>query len=250
MLDQWMLLLRNAGEWRGSFDTLDRHLQLTKRQPSILSLEAGPSGVPINLTLLFWPSDPPIGADPYSGEPAKRIAQSFSSPDPDLVFFSTGSFCRGTPQVSTWSRLYAEFGFLHADRRHRLVLLWDAADRFDHLVLIREFRAGTSATENPALTGVQLLGTWQAQDVSLDRDGSQIEAAPSTSLLQLQPEHLAGVTWLPDGGGFRVPQRIDQHQPFKVEALWMATPQRLEWIQRCYGEGGSWLSTSHRLLQR
>lgn len=249
MLDQWMLLLRNAGEWRGSFDTLDRNLQLTKRQPSILRLEAGSSGVPINLTLLFWPSDPPAGKDPYSGEPAKRIAQSFSSPDPDLGFFSTGSFSRGTPQVSTWSRLYAEFGFLNADRRHRLVLLWDAADRFDHLVLIREFRAGTSATENPALAGEHLLGTWQVQDASLDRDGSQIEA-PSTSSLQLQPEHLAGVTWLPDGGGFRIPQRIDQHQPFKVEALWMATPQRLEWSQRCYGEGGSFLSTRHRLLQR
>ena len=250
MLDQWTLLLRNAGEWRGSFDTLDRNLQLTKRQPSILSLEAGSSGVPINLTLLFWPSDPPPGTDPYSGEPAKRIAQSFSSPDPDLGFFSTGSFSRGTPQVSTWSRLYAEFGFLHADRRHRLVLLWDASDRFDHLVLIREFRAGTSARENPPLAGEHLLGTWHAQDMSLDRDGSQIEAAPSTFSLQLQPEHLAGVTWLPDGGGFRVPQRIDRHQPFKVEALWMATPQRLEWIQRCYGEGGSWLSTRHRLLQR
>ena len=250
MLDQWMLLLRNAGEWRGSFDTLDRNLQLTKRQPSILNLEAEPSGGTINLTLLFWPSDPPLDADLYSGEPTKRIAQSFSSPDPDLVFFSTGSFSRGTPQVSTWSRLYAEFGFLHVDRRHRLVLLWDAADRFDHLVLIREFRAGSSVTENPALSGAQLLGTWQAQDVSLDRDGSQIEAVPSTSSLELQPEHLAGVTWLPDGGGFRVPQRIDQHQPFKVEALWMATPQRVEWIQRCYGEGGGWLSTRHRLLQR
>ena len=250
MLDQWTLLLRNAGEWHGSFDTLDRNLQLTKRQPSILSLEAEPSGGTINLTLLFWPSDPPLDADPYSGEPTKRIAQSFSSPDPDLGFFSTGSFSRGTPQVSTWSRLYAEFGFLHADRRHRLVLLWDASDRFDHLVLIREFRAGSYATENPALSGEQLFGTWQAQDVSLDRDGSQIQTASSTSSLQLQPEHLAGVTWLPDGGGFRVPRRIDQHQPFKVEALWMATPQRLEWIQRCYGEGGSWLSTRHRLLQR
>ena len=130
------------------------------------------------------------------------------------------------------------------------MLLWDTADHFDHLVLIREFRAGSSAIENPALSGAQLFGTWQAQDVSLDRDGSQIEAAPSISSLQLQPEHLDGVTWLPDGGGFRIPQRIDQQQSFKVEALWMATPQRLEWIQRCYGKGGSWLSTRHRLLLR
>ena len=250
MADQWEMLLRNAGEWRGSFDTLDRNLQLTKRQPSILRIESASSCAAISLTLQFWPSNPSSKADPYSGEPARRIAQSFSRPDPDLRFFNTGSFSRGAPQVSSWSRLYAEFGFLHADRRHRLVLLWDGADRFDHLVLIREFRAGTSATENPALTRDQLLGTWQAQDVSLDRDGSLIDAAPSTSLVKLESDHLAGVTWLPDGGAFRVPQRIDQHQTFKVESLWMATPQRLEWIQRCYGDDGRWLSTRHRLLLR
>lgn len=244
------MLLRNVGEWRGSFDTLDRNLQLTKRQPSILRLESAASGGQITLTLLFWPSNPSESEDPYAGDPARRISQSFSHPDPDLGFFSTGSFSRGTTQVSSWSRLYAEFGFLHTDRRHRLVLLWDAVDHFDHLVLIREFRAGTLATENPTLSQTQLLGTWQAQDVSFDRDGSQTDAVPSTSLVQLESEHLAGVTWLADGGAFRVPQQIDQHQTFKVEALWMATSQRLEWIQRCYDDGGRWLSTRHRLLLR
>ena len=49
------LLQRNVGEWRGWFDSLDRTLQRTKRQPSLLTLQPAPSGVPLNLTLLLWP---------------------------------------------------------------------------------------------------------------------------------------------------------------------------------------------------
>ena len=52
---EWEHLQRNVGEWRGWFDSLDRTLQRTKRQPSLLTLEPAPSGVPLNLTLLLWP---------------------------------------------------------------------------------------------------------------------------------------------------------------------------------------------------
>ena len=55
--------------------------------------------------------------------------------------FGTGSFSRGTLHRSTWTKLYAEFGFLHEQRRHRLVLLWDGAGQLDRIVLIREFLA-------------------------------------------------------------------------------------------------------------
>ena len=35
---EWEHLQRNVGEWRGWFDSLDRTLQRTKRQPSLLTL--------------------------------------------------------------------------------------------------------------------------------------------------------------------------------------------------------------------
>ena len=104
-VDQWELLQRNVGEWRGWFDSLDRSLQRTKRQPSLLTLQPAPSGVPLHLTLLLWPDvegsnsphQPPIG------EPEKRIVQRFMRLDPDMGVFGTGSFSRGTLHRSTWT---------------------------------------------------------------------------------------------------------------------------------------------------
>ena len=54
-MGEWEHMQRNVGEWRGWFDSLDRTLQRTKRQPSLLTLKPAPSGVPLNLTLLLWP---------------------------------------------------------------------------------------------------------------------------------------------------------------------------------------------------
>ena len=143
----------NRGIWQGSFDTLNRDLELRRRQPSQLTL-AGDDSV-VDLELLFWPDDP---EGQRQGDPVKRIAQSFHQVDPELGFFSSGSFSRGSLFISFWSRPYAEFGFLWRNRRHRLVLLWDGSGRFDHPVLIREHRAGVDADEAPPLTAEQLLG--------------------------------------------------------------------------------------------
>ena len=162
-VSEWELLQRNVGEWRGWFDSLDRTLQLTKRQPSLLTLKPAPSGVPLNLTLLLWPEGEGSSSphQPPAGEPEKRIVQSFMRLDPEMGVFGTGSFSRGTLQRSTWTRLYAEFGFLHDQRRHRLVLLWDGAGQLDRIVLIREFLAGSSALERPPLEADQLIGNWR-----------------------------------------------------------------------------------------
>ena len=52
---EWELLHRNVCEWRGWFDSMDGSLQRIKRQPSLLTLEPAPSGVPLHLKLLLWP---------------------------------------------------------------------------------------------------------------------------------------------------------------------------------------------------
>ena len=115
-----------------------RTLQRTKRQPSLLTLKPAPSGVPLNLTLLLWPEGAGSSSphQPPTGEPEKRIVQCFTRLDPDMGVFGTGSFSRGTLHRSTWTKLYAEFGFLHEQRRHRLVLLWDGAGQLDRICLL------------------------------------------------------------------------------------------------------------------
>ena len=118
---QWEQFLLNLGCWQGSFDTLDRDQQLQRRQPSQLTLSK--AGAAIDLELLFWPdqvasdqlsiNEQPINQQPpaqqrFQGEPVKRIVQSFRQVDSELGFFCTGSFSRGSLQIGSWSRPYAE----------------------------------------------------------------------------------------------------------------------------------------------
>ena len=209
MSSQWDGLLRNVGEWRGWFDSLDRTLQRTKRQPSLLTLQPAPSGVPLNLTLLLWPEEAGSSSphQPPAGDPEKRIVQSFTRLDPDMGVFGTGSFSRGTLHRSTWTKLYAEFGFLHDQRRHRLVLLWDGAGRFDRIVLIRKFLAESPAVECPPVEADQLIGDWCCH---LPSAGDNICFAA---------DDLDRWVFLSDGGAFLAPAQVDPHQPFCIEAL-------------------------------
>ena len=238
IVDEWELLLRNVGEWRGWFDTMDRSLQRTKRQPSLLTLQPAVSGIALHLTLLFWPEGSGSLLQTPAGEPEKRIVQSFMRVDPDMGVFATGSFSRGTLQRSNWSTFYAEFGFLHNERRHRLVLLWDSAGQLDRIVLIREFLVGSSAVECPPLEANQLLGDWRC-DINSPGDGLRLEA-----------DDLEQWVFLPDGGAFLAPLQIDPNQTFSIEALWLSSPTRLERIARRYAINGALTSVDHQLLTR
>ena len=239
-MDEWELLLRNVGEWRGWFDSMDSTLQRTKRQPSLLTLQPAPSGIPLHLTLLLWPEGEESSAShqPPAGEPDKRIVQSFMRLDPDMGVFGTGSFSRGTLYRSNWTKLYAEFGFLHCERRHRLVLLWDGAGQLDRIVLIREFLAGTSAVECPPLEADQLIGDWCCDLPSLGEN------------MRFAAADLDRWIFLPDGGAFLAPAQIDPQQPFNIEALWLSSSTRLERISRRYSEHGALTSVDHQLLTR
>ena len=238
MSSQWDGLLRNVGEWRGWFDSMDGSLQRTKRQPSLLTLEPSPSGVPLHLTLLLWPECSGSHHLTPEGEPEKRIVQRFTRLDPDMEVFGTGSFSRGTLYRSNWAKLYAEFGFLHGQRRHRLVLLWDGSGQLERIVLIREFLAGSSAEECPPLEVDHLIGSWR-RDTSSPGGGSHLAA-----------DDLDPWIFLPDGGAFLAPAQIDPHQPFSIEALWLSAPTRLERIARRYSDNGALTSVDHQLLTR
>jgi hypothetical protein len=188
--------------------------------------------------LLFWPEGSGSLLQTPAGEPEKRIVQSFMRVDPDMGVFATGSFSRGTLQRSNWSTFYAEFGFLHNERRHRLVLLWDSAGQLDRIVLIREFLVGSSAVECPPLEANQLLGDWRC-DINSPGDGLRLEA-----------DDLEQWVFLPDGGAFLAPLQIDPNQTFSIEALWLSSPTRLERIARRYAFNGSLTSVDHQLLTR
>ena len=213
---EWEHLQRNVGEWRGWFDSMDPKLQRTKRQPSLLKLLPDPSGIALHLTLLLW-SEAAGSSSPHqppAGDPEKRIVQSFMRVDPDMGVFGTGSFSRGTLYRSIWTKLYAEFGFLQHQRRHRLVLLWDGAGQLDRIVLIREFLAGTSAVECPPLEADQLIGDWCCDLPSLGEN------------MRFAAADLDRWIFLPDGGAFLAPAQIDPQQPFNICLLYTSPSPR------------------------
>ena len=151
MADQWQNFLGNLGTWRGSFSGLGPDGQEQNSTPSILSLIADPAEERLVHFRLRRFADPAC-----SGEPVSDLQHDYRSLGRQVVFFETGTFCKGSLQVAPGSSFGAEFGFIHGDRRHRLVQLHNEEGRLYKLVLIREFREVSDAREEPSLTPLRL----------------------------------------------------------------------------------------------
>ena len=263
---QWENFLQNLGEWRGSFASLDSTGAVVESTPSILTLEQGEEERLVHFRLRrFADGD-------LNGEPSRDMTEDYRNLGRQVVFFDSGTFCKGRLQVSPGTPFGGEFGFRQGDRRHRLVQLHHENGDFATLVLIREFRAGSEAPEYPALTGEQLKGEWSGSaatisadwpepdrfdcrfSVSADEQGTfqihtttggvseSIEAGPVEPLLQL--------TWMADGGYHLTPRRVDHRSAFAVEAGWLTAPDRLERLIRRYDASGAWISATQIIATR
>jgi hypothetical protein len=176
------------------------------------------------------------------------MEQEYRSLGRQVVFFPTGTFCKGSLQVAPQTAFGGEFGFIDADRRHRLVVLYTEAGEVDRLVLIREFRAGSGAVEGPPTTAEQLLGPWRGEAATISADWPEPEVRPTERLLGAAD--LEGLRLLPDGGFCRLPARVSHREAFAIEGGWLPGPGRLELLIRRYDSSGAWLSATHERLTR
>ena len=153
MTSQWQNFLGNLGEWRGSFTGIAADGSLRESTPSVLTLASEDDDRLVRFGLRRWPAATPMaaGGGPAAEavEPTRAIEQEYRSLGRQVVFFPSGTFSKGSLQVAPNTVFGGEFGFIRADRRHRLVLLYDTSGGFEQLVLIREFRAGSGAAECP-----------------------------------------------------------------------------------------------------
>jgi hypothetical protein len=252
MASQWHNFQQNLGEWRGSFTGFSPEGQLLDITPSVLTLEAHDAGQRVRFGLRRWPVGSPLaaggGPGDGAGEPSRSMEQDYRTLGRQVVFFATGTFCKGAMQVAPNTPFGGEFGFIAGDRRHRLVHLWTEAGTLEQLVLIREFRAGSAATEQPPAAAQQLRGCWQGQAATISADWPEPDLSEAS--LEFAAADLAGLRWLPDGGVCRLPERVSHREAFVVEAGWLSQPDRLEWLMRRYDTSGAWQSATHLVLSR
>jgi hypothetical protein len=265
MSSQWDNFLRNLGEWRGSFASLDATGAVVESTPSILTLERGEEERLVHFRLRrFADGD-------LNGEPSRDMSEDYRNLGRQVVFFESGTFCKGRLQVAPGTPFGGEFGFIHGDRRHRLVQLHNDDGNFTNLVLIREFRAGSNAEERPALTLDQLQGSWSGTAATITADWPEPDhttcrfevcgnpsgtlriqtstGATSESVEAGSTEPLQ-LTWMADGGYHLTPRHVDHRNAFAVEAGWLSAPDRLERLIRRYDASGAWTSATQIIATR
>ena len=242
MASQWQNFLRNEGDWLGSFANLSAAGELQGETPSLLSLERAEEGRMVRFRLRRY------GAEGREGTATSDYQQEYRSLGRQVVFFETGAFSKGSMQVAPDSVFGVETGFVAGDRRHRLVQLYDLAGQAVNLVLIREFRQGSTAVERPFLSMDQLLGSWQGQAATVTADWPEPQLESSSLLLE--ESTLQDCVLLADGGYSRRPAQISHRQGFTVEAGWLLHHDRLERLLRRYDSTGAWLWSRHERLTR
>lgn len=250
MASQWQNFLRNLGEWRGSFATLTPAGATVSIAPSILTLASAEEGRLVHFGLRRWEAGTAVapGGGPAgeAGAPPRDIQQEYRALGRQVVFFESGTFCKGSLQVAPGTACGGEFGFIHGDRRHRLVVLYSEAGALDQLVLIREFRAGSQAEERPLTTPEQLLGRWQGEAATITADWPEPEVRGCTR--DLGPGELDGLRLLPDGGFYRLPPQVSHREAFALEGGWLSGPGQMVRLIRRYDATGAWQSATHERL--
>lgn len=268
MASQWDNFLCNLGHWRGSFTSLSPSGEELESTASLLSLEEQPGERLVRFRLQRY------GPEGPAAPPTRDIQQEYRSLGRQVVFFRSGSFAKGTLQVAPGTEGGGEFGFVHGDRRHRLVQLYDAQGLFSGLVLIREFREGSGAEERPPLEPAQLLGCWRGEAATISAAWPEPELAEVTMevlapaggaaggpALQLRTS-LGGVPsespaaaadeqllLLADGGWSLTPRQLSHRAPAQLEAGWLVAPDRLERMIRRFDASGAWHSSTWIVAQ-
>ncbi len=267
MPSQWECLLKNLGEWQGSFTRFSPQGEQLEDTPSVVSLEGLNENQTIRQIVRRFPP----------GQPVDEKVLKYSSLNRSTLFLENGAFSQGSIQWGPFSEFGAELGLIEGNRRVRLVQLFDREGKLSQLTLIREKLAGTDTPEGSALTLEQLLGEWEGEAVTiypdwrssdtcptrlkLDRDdtnrlvqqltfgtGASVRTITSSarvngSILYFDQSPLpVQVLLLPDGASSNCPVAIKPGHFFVLEVGWLVQPNQRQRLVRTYSDQGEWVS--------
>lgn len=258
MTTQWEALLKNLGEWQGSFTRLSPSVEILEDIKSIVSL----SGLNNNQTVRQT-----INLD------GQEKVLEYTSLGKGTLFFANGAFSTGSIQLAPFTEFGAELGLIAENQRLRLVILYDKNGQLDKLTLIREHLAGTQRTQRPQLTVDDLLGEWLGEAVTIYPDWRAPDTYSTSMQLQLdsagrlnqsltfsdrtitssgiikgstiefaQSSQTVQVLLLPDGASATSPVKVQLRQPLFLEVGWLIQPNLRQRMIRSYNEKGEWTS--------
>ena len=277
MQSQWHSLLKNLGEWHGSFARFSPTGELREATPTIVSLEGLDHNQTIRQTIQrYAPSTAVTTGEEHRETPIDEKVLVYSTLGRGVLFFENGAFSQGSLQFGPFSEFGAELGLIAGDRRVRLVQLFDHESQLSQLTLIRECLAGRQATERPPLKLDDLLGEWQGDAITLypdwrspTTDSTRLQISRSGenqvtqqltfgegagtvvrstaivkgSRLQFNQGSLpVQVLLLPDGASSTSPVCIKTGQTFFLEVGWLLEPDRRQRMIRSYDKKGEWSS--------
>lgn len=264
-LAQWECFLKNLGDWQGSFTRLSPEGNIENDTPTRVNFEGLDGNQIVKQTIQY-----------YSDQSRTTVAQEkvfeLTSLNQSVLFFDDGAFSQGSIQLAPFADFGAELGFIHGERRLRLVQIFNQEGRLDRITLIREKRAGSNAGERPPLGVESLLGKWQGQAVTLHLDGRLPETYSTSLYLERQGEQLSQhltantldfsstaridgsilrferdtqpiqVLLLPDGASCTSPLYVEVGQPLFLEAGWLIEEDLRQRMIRGYNAKGEWVS--------
>jgi hypothetical protein len=270
MKSQWECVLENLGEWVGSFTTVTPTGELIEDIPSLIELEGVRDNQAIHLVLnRFYPL--PNSTERYS----KEVVWDFSTPPGvGALYFETGAFSSGILAVNIGVKSIFEFSLVAADRRFRMIQMFDIQQQLDRITFVREQRQGTTPPERPQLKISDLLGNWQGTAISLYADGRSPTTIPTKSTLAVSDtgyqlieddllidltvtldERLLQFTddrdsqsyqtiLLPDSGYATTPTQIKLGHAFALEIGWIHQIGKRQRLVRRYDNTGKWESVT------
>ena len=269
MPSQWECLLKNLGEWQGSFTRFSPQGQQLEDTPSVVSLEGLNNNQTIRQTIRLCPPNQTVD---------EKVLE-YSSLNRSILFFENGAFSQGSMQWGPFSEFGAELGLIDGNRRVRLVQLFNKDSQLSQLTLIREKLADTDAPEHPELTLEQLLGEWEGEAVTMYPDWRSPDTYPTRLKLYCQdPNRLVQqltygtgtsvrtltssaqingsvlhfdqgslpvqVLLLPDGASSNCPLQVKPGHFFVLEVGWLVQPDQRQRLVRSYSDKGEWVSLS------
>ncbi|WP_448526869.1 DUF3598 family protein [Parathermosynechococcus lividus] len=267
MSSNWDNFRKNLGEWHGSFTAIAPDGTVGESVPSILSLTEVVDGSRVRFQLQRF-------AKGLNQPATSNTVQEYATIGRQNVFFETGAFSKGSLQIAPFAEFGAEYGFVVGDRRLRFVQLFDKGQRLQSMTLIREFRAGSEATERPPLQVAHLVGRWQGTAYTVYADWRSPTESPTTltvwqegtvlhQSLEWQDQHLATTATLegarllftdtpvpkqllllPDGTASLTPLQVSFREPFFVEVSWLWSDDQRQRLIRHYGDRGEWVSAT------